>query len=205
MRLVSPVERTLGGKVAEGGGESIGSRGEALSGEWPSVKVGEEKEEEGVIGRGLSGEGVRGTARSGGTLGFSVRKAPSMTMSVVEKESTRVLIEKVEEGPIRNMGEGIGSTFGEVRERGGGRSGERAGRGGDFEGVSSGSRVAIRGGERSSEVAVSTRDERGPVQGSPRPLANPIPALRLAMGTKGLQNEKKELFHVMGTSFIIVL
>ena len=186
MRLVSPVESTLGWKVAEGGGESIWSRATALSGELPSVKVGEEEEEEGVIGRGLSGEGVRGTARSGGTFGFSVRKAPSMMMSVVGKESTRVLTEKVEEEPIRNMGGGIKSTFGEVRERGGGRSGERTGRGGDFEGVSSCSRVALREGERSklSEVVASTRGERGPVQGSSRPLANSISALRLAMGTE---------------------
>jgi hypothetical protein len=103
-----------------------------------------------------------------------------------------VLTEKAEEEPIRSMGGGIGCTVGEVRERGGGRSGERGGRGGDFEGVSSGSLVAIREGERSSvsEVAVSTRGERGPVQGSPRPLANPFPALRLAMGTKYLQREK---------------
>ena len=200
MRLVSPEESILGWKVAEGGGESIGFRGEALSGELPSVKVGEEKEEEGVTGRGLSGEGVRGTASSGGTFGFSERKGPSMMMSVVGKGSTRVLMEKVEEEPTRNMGGGIGWTFGEVRERGGGRSGERGGRGGDFEGVSSGSRVAIREGERSrlSEVAVSTRGERGPVQGSPRPLANFFPALRLVMGTKSLQKEKEsknELIH----------
>ena len=194
MRLVSPEESTLGWKVAEGGGECLGCRAEALSGELPPVKVGEEEEEEGVIGRGLSGEGVRGTARSGGILGFSVRKAPSMTMSVV-KESTRVLTEKAEEEPTRIMGGGIESTFGEVRERGGGRSGERRGRGGDFEGVSSCSRVANREGERSrlSEVVVSTRSERGPVQGSPRPS---IPALRLAMGTQIFRNEKKsDLIH----------
>ena len=101
-----------------------------------------------MIGRGLSGEGVLGTARSGGTFGFSERKCPSMTISA-GKESTRVLMEKAEEEPIRSMGGGIGCTVGEVRERGGGRSGERGGRGGDFEGVSSGSRVAIREGERS--------------------------------------------------------
>jgi hypothetical protein len=194
VRLVSPVESTLGWKVAEGGGES---RGEALSGELPSVKVGEEKEEEGVIGRGLSGEGVRGTARSGWTFGFSVRNGPSMTMSVVGKESTRVLTEKVEEEPRRNMGGGIKTTFGEVWERCGGRSGERRGRGGDFEGVSSCSRVDLFEGERSrlSEVAVSTRDERGPVQGSPRPIANAFPALRLAMGTQSLQNETNDLIY----------
>ena len=190
MRLVSPEESTLGWWVAEGGGESIGSRGEALSGECSSVKVGEEEVEEGVIGRGLSGEGVRGTDRSGGTFGFSERKGPSMTMSVVGNGSTSVLTEKVEDEPIRNMGGGIGSALGEFRERGGGRSGERRGRGGDFEGVSSGSRVVIREGERSrlSEVAVSTRGERGPVQGSPRPLFS---ALRLAMGTKRLQKKKR--------------
>ena len=134
MRLVSPEESTLGWKVAVGGGECLGCRAEALSGELPPVKVGEEEEEEGVIGRGLSGEGVRGTARSGGILGFSVRKAPSMTMSVV-KESTRVLTEKAEEEPTRIMGGGIESTFGEVRERGGGRSGERGGS--NFDGISS--------------------------------------------------------------------
>lgn len=83
MRLVRPLESTLGCEVAEGGGESIGSRGESQSGELPpvNVDVGEEEVEEGVIGRGLSGEGVRGTARSGGTFGF--RKCPSMTMSAV--------------------------------------------------------------------------------------------------------------------------
>jgi hypothetical protein len=84
VRFVRPLESTFGWEVAEGGGESIGSRGESQSGEFPSVNVdvGEEEEEEGVIGRGLSGEGVRGTARSG-TFGFSERKCPSMTMSAV--------------------------------------------------------------------------------------------------------------------------
>ena len=110
---------------------------EQLSGELPPVKDREEEEEEGVIGRGLSGEtgeGVRGIARSGGTFRFSVRKAPSMTASV-GKESTRVLTEKAEE-PTCIMGGGIESTFkfGEVRERGGGR-GER--RRNNFEGISS--------------------------------------------------------------------
>ncbi len=95
-------------------------------------------EVEGVIGRGLSGEGVRGTGKSGGTFGLSLRKGASMRRSAVGNGSTRELIEKEEDEPIRNMGEGIRSTFVEVGERGGGRSGERGGRGGgDFEGVSS--------------------------------------------------------------------
>jgi hypothetical protein len=80
--------------VAEEGGGSIGSRGEALSGDFLSVEFGEEEVEERVIGRGLLGEGVRGIARSEGTFGFSERKGPSMTMSVVGKGSTSVVDRK---------------------------------------------------------------------------------------------------------------
>ena len=75
--------------------------------ELPSVKIGEEDDDEGVIGRGLSRERVRGTASSGGAFDFSEREGPSMMMSVVGKGSTRVLMEKVEEEPTRNMGGGI--------------------------------------------------------------------------------------------------
>src|ERR1700677_2312794 len=93
LRFVSLVGGVLRWKAEEGGG---GSAGEALSGEFPSVKIGEEEVEEGVVGRGLSGEGVRDTARSGGTFDFSERKGPSITMSAVGKESMLVLIGKVE-------------------------------------------------------------------------------------------------------------
>lgn len=43
------------------------------------IEVGEEVDK-GVIGRGLSGEGVRETERSGGCFDLSPRKAPSMIM-----------------------------------------------------------------------------------------------------------------------------
>lgn len=105
MRLMSLGGSTLGWKVAEGCGGSIGPRTGALSGELPSVKIGEEDDDEGVTGRGLSGEGVRVTVSSGEIFGFSERVRLSMSMSVVGK-GTRVLTEKVEV-PARNMGRGI--------------------------------------------------------------------------------------------------
>ena len=103
--------------MGEGGVGSIGSWGGALLGGLPSVKIGEDEVEEGVIGKGLFGEGVRGTARSVGTFGFSERKCPSMTISA-GKESTREFMEKAEKEPIRSMGGGIGCMVGKVRERG---------------------------------------------------------------------------------------
>jgi len=62
VRLVSPVERIFGGRVAEGGGESIGSRREGLSRVLSSMEFGDEGDN-GVIGRGLSGDDVRGIER----------------------------------------------------------------------------------------------------------------------------------------------
>jgi hypothetical protein len=127
-----------------------------------------------------------------------------MTMSAVGKVDECV-DGKGGGGAHTQHGRGIGCTVGEVRERGGGRSGERGGRGGDFEGVSSGSLVAIREGERSSvsEVAVSTRGERGPVQGSPRPLA--LPGAPPRHGHKISSEGKKEVTHdSYMISFIII-
>src|SRR5712671_867684 len=123
VRLESAVVGPLGGRVAEGGGESIKSRREGLSRVLPSSEEGDAADK-GVIGRGLSGDGVRGSARRGGAFGLSLRKRASM-----EKEAEEL---------IRNMGVGIscmvaGTSLLAVRERGGGRSGERAGRGGEFE------------------------------------------------------------------------
>jgi len=154
---VSPVERTFGGPVAEGGGESVGSRMEGLSRVLSSVKFGDEGDK-GVIGRGLSGEGVRGMERNGGGLGLSLRKAPSMMMFVVGCVSTRVSMEKDVEEDIRRMGVGmllccvwVWASFVGTRERAGGRSGERTGRGGDFE----------ESGPLGVGEAVCTRGERG--------------------------------------------
>jgi hypothetical protein len=120
--------------VAEGGGES---RVEGLSKMFSSVEVGVEVDK-GVIGRGLSGDGVRGIERKGGAFGFSLMKAPSMMMLVVGRESTRVSKEKEVEELIRNIGVGmtcIWASFGTARERAGGRgrSGERGGRGGHLQ------------------------------------------------------------------------
>ena len=106
VRLASLGGCTLGWKVAGGCGGSIGPQAEEASGELPPVKVGEENDDEGVVGKGLSGEGVRGTASSGGTFGFSERKCPSMTMFVVDK-GIGLLTEKVEDEPTRNMGGGV--------------------------------------------------------------------------------------------------
>ena len=49
------------GRVADGGGESVGSRREGLS-RVLSMEFGDEGDR-GVIGRGLSGDGVRGMER----------------------------------------------------------------------------------------------------------------------------------------------
>lgn len=156
--------------MAEGGGESIVSRMEGLSRILSSVKFGDEGDK-GVIGRGLSGEGVRGMDRNGVGLGLSLRKAPSMMMFVVGCVSTRVSMEKDVEEDIRRMGVGMSlllllccvwvwASFVGTRERAGGRSGERTGRGGDF--------------EESGPLgeAVCTRGERGR---SPRPCCEPWP------------------------------
>src|SRR5712671_802854 len=137
VRLESAVVGPLGGRVAEGGGESIKSRREGLSRVLPSSEEGDAADK-GVIGRGLSGDGVRGSARRGGAFGLSLRKGPSMMIFVVWRVSTRASMEKEAEELIRNMGVGIscmvaGTSLLAVRERGGGRSGERAGRGGEFE------------------------------------------------------------------------
>ena len=70
------------GRVAEGGGESVGSRREGLSRMLSSMEFGDEVDK-GVIGRGLSGDGVRGIERKGGARGLSLRNAPSMLMFVV--------------------------------------------------------------------------------------------------------------------------
>ena len=48
--------------MAEGGGESIGSRREGLSRVLSSMEFGDEGDN-GVIGRGLSGDDVRGIER----------------------------------------------------------------------------------------------------------------------------------------------
>jgi hypothetical protein len=128
--------------VAERGGVSMGSRMEGLSRVLSSMESGDEGDN-GVIGRGLSGEGVRGMERKGGCLGLSLRNAPSMIMFVVGRVSTRVSkVKDVEEEFIRKMG-GVGmlllccvwvwASFEGTIERAGGRSGERVGRGGDFE------------------------------------------------------------------------
>jgi hypothetical protein len=63
--------------VAGEGGESSGSRRRGLSRVLSSIEVGEEVDK-GVIGRGLSGEGVRETERRGGGFDLLPRKAPSM-------------------------------------------------------------------------------------------------------------------------------
>lgn len=129
------MEGALGGRVAEDGGESIGSRTEGLSMVLSLIEFGDEGDK-GVVGRGLSGDGVRDIERNGGPCDFSLRKGPSMMMFVVGRESTRVSMEKVVEELTRKMGEGIScmrASTEAIAERAGGRSGEREGRGGDFE------------------------------------------------------------------------
>ena len=142
--------------MAEGGGESIESR--VVS----SMEFGDSGDK-GVIGRGLSGEGVRGIERNGWGLGLSLRKAPSMIMFVAGCVSTRVSMENDVEEDIRRMGEGMlllllccvwmWAPFVGTRERGGGRgrSGERGGRGGEIE----------ESGGLEGEAVWCTRDERG--------------------------------------------
>ena len=75
-RLDVPLATTL---EAEEGGKSGGSRRRGLSRVLSPIEVGEEVDK-GVIGRGLSGEGVRETERRGGCFDLSPRKAPSMIM-----------------------------------------------------------------------------------------------------------------------------
>ena len=103
VRLESPVEIFFAGRVAEGGGESDRSRREGLLRVLSSMEFGDEGDK-GVIGRGLSGEGVRGMERKGGVLGLSVRNAPSMMIFVVGCASTRVSNEKFVEELMRKMG-----------------------------------------------------------------------------------------------------
>jgi hypothetical protein len=79
VRLDVPLTTTLEGTVVEEGGESSGFRRRGLSRVLSSIEVGEEVDK-GVIGRGLSGEGVRETERSGGGFALSPRKVPSMMM-----------------------------------------------------------------------------------------------------------------------------
>src|SRR6266446_2345209 len=132
VRLDVPLAATLQGTVAEEGGESSGSRRRGLSRALSSIEVGEEVDK-GVIGRGLSGEGVRETERSVGGFGLSPRKAPSMVMMFVGgRVSMREPMEKEEEELIRNIGWGMsctGGSFEAARGEACGRSGERGGRG----------------------------------------------------------------------------
>lgn len=105
-----------------------------------SIEIGEVEVDKGVIGRGLSGEGVRETERRRGGFDLSPRKAPSMMMLEAGRESMRVSTEKEDKELIRSMGGGMSCTESSVeagREEACGRSGERGGRGGDFEGSSS--------------------------------------------------------------------
>jgi hypothetical protein len=107
--LESPLETIFfAGRVAEGGGESVGSRREGLSRVLSSMEFGDEGDR-GVIGRGLSGDGVRGMERYGGGLGLSLRKVPSMRMFVVVvgRVLTRVSMEKDVEELMRKIGEGM--------------------------------------------------------------------------------------------------
>jgi hypothetical protein len=144
--------------VAEEGGESSGSRRRGLSRVLSSIEVGEEVDK-GVIGRGLSGEGVRETERSGGGFDLSPRKAPSMMIFEAGRVSMRVSMEKEDKELIRIIGGGMsctGASFEAVRGEACGRSGERGGRGGDFEDSSWGGRLD----------PVCTRGERGRADGT---------------------------------------
>jgi hypothetical protein len=127
-----------------------------------SIEVGEEVVDKGVIGRGLSGEGVLETGRSRGGFDLSLRKAPSMIMLELGRESMRVSTEKEDREVIRSIGGGMSCTGASVEAGRGercGRSGERGGRGGDFEDCSS-----SWGGRW--EDAVCTRGERGRADGT---------------------------------------
>jgi hypothetical protein len=177
---VRPLDRIFGGRVAEGGGESIGSRTEALSGEVLSEEVGEEAGVDGVIGSGLSGDGVRGIARKGGAFGFSLTNPPSMRIFVVDKVSTRVSRENEEEELIRIMGGGMSkkrASLEESMERAGGRSGERAGKGGDL--------IEEFSGRGKGEMPTPTREERGRIEGDSatvsRSSSRPSPVMVIAI------------------------
>ena len=136
VRLDVPLATALEGTVAQEGGESGGSRRRGLSRVLSSIEVGEEVDK-GVIGRGLSGEGVRETERSGGGFDLSPRKTPSMMIFEAGRESMRVSTEKEDRELMRSIGGGMscstGASFEAARGEASGRSGERGGRGGDFE------------------------------------------------------------------------
>jgi len=119
------------GRVAGGGGESVGSRREGLSRMLSSMVFGDEGDK-GVIGRGLSGDGVRGIERKGGARGLSLRDAPSMLMFVVGEVLTGVSNERDVEELIRKIGRGVSCVVWRAffvgwgtRKRAGGRSGGR--------------------------------------------------------------------------------
>jgi hypothetical protein len=76
-----------------------------------SIDVGEV--DKGVIGRGLSGEGVRETERSGGGFDLLPRKAPSMMIFEAGRESMRVSTGKEDKELIRSIGGGM-SWYGGV-------------------------------------------------------------------------------------------
>ena len=94
VRLGSPVETFFVGMVGVGGSVSVGSR-RRLSRVLSSTEFGEE--DKGVIGRGLSGDGVRGMGREGGDLDLSLRNV-SLMMMFVSTEMDVVLIRKIGRG-----------------------------------------------------------------------------------------------------------
>ena len=109
VRLESPAEMLFAGSVGVGGSVSVVSRRGGVSRvlSLSYMEFGDEGDK-GVIGRGLSGDGVRGMERWGGALGLSLRNGPSMLMFVVGEVSTRESIEKdVEELVIREIRGGI--------------------------------------------------------------------------------------------------
>ena len=160
VRLDVPLVVALEGTVAGEGGECRGFERRGLSRVLSSIEVGEEVDK-GVIGRGLSGEGVRETGSSRGGFDLSPRNVPSMIMLEFGRESMRVSTEKVDKELIRSMGGGMSCTVASSeagREEACGRSGERGGRGGDFEGCNS-------SWSGRWEDAVCTRGERGRADG----------------------------------------
>lgn len=164
IRLDVPLVATLEGMVAEEGERSSGSRRRGLSKALLSIEVGEEVDK-GVIGRGLSGDGVRETERSGGGFVLSPRKALSMMIFEAGSESMRVSMEKEDKELIRIIAGGMsctGASFEAGRGEACGRSGERGGRGGDFEGCED-CEDSSSGGRWD---AVCTRGERGRADGT---------------------------------------